>query len=194
MVRSRSCHRPARRRRSSGSTRSRLRLDERGMKGDGGRSKSSSHLAQEQWLPLKRGARRGQGLGRSRVPQAPARQRPRRGRRARPRDAEASPPPRGAGEHADGAERHLLHAVLVHGLHDHRAAAGLVQGPRVPLARRARVAHRAEGDGPRPAAGGRDPRVGHHGGHALHGAARAAAGNRRLAGGEARRHRHARCA
>ena len=94
---------------------------------------------------------------------------------------------------ADGAERHLLHALLVHRLHDHRAAAGLVQGPRVPLARRARVAHRAEGDGPRPFARGRNARVGHHRGYALHGAARAAAAYRRVAGGEARRDRHARC-
>ena len=66
------------------------------------------------------------------------------------RDAGAPPPPRRAREHADGAERHLLHAVLVHRVHDHRPAAGLVQGPRVPLARRARVAHGAEGDGARP--------------------------------------------
>ena len=41
------------------------------------------------------------------------------------------------------AERDLLHAVLVHGLHDHRAAAGLVQGPRISRPRRAPVAHRA---------------------------------------------------
>ena len=54
---------------------------------------------------------------------------------------QAPPPPRRAGEHAEGAERHLLHAVLVHGVHDHRPAAGLVQGSRVP--RRASCASRA---------------------------------------------------
>ena len=45
-----------------------------------------------------------------------------------------------AGKHAEPAERDLLHALLVHGVHDHRAAAGLVQGFRVPLGGRAAVA------------------------------------------------------
>ena len=90
-------------------------------------------------------------------------------------------------------ERHLLHAVLVHRLHDHRSAARLVQGPGVPLARRPRVAHGAEGDGSRSAARGGDSRVGHDRGHALHGVAPAAARNRRVAGREACRHRDARC-
>ena len=48
-----------------------------------------------------------------------------------------------------------------------------------------------QGDGARPAARGRDPRVGHDGRHALHGAAGAAAAHRRLVGGQARRDRHA---
>ena len=149
-------------------------LDERGMK-PGEFIEEFTHLAEEQWVP-ENGARVvAKAWTDPAFRAAPARQRPRRGRRARPHDAGASPPSGGAGEHADGAERHLLHAVLVHRLHDHRPAAGLVQGPGVPRARRSPVAHRAEGNGPRPAAGGRDPRVGHDRGHALHGAAGAAA-------------------
>ena len=57
-----------------------------------------------------------------------------------------------------------------------------------------RIAHRAEGDGTRPVAGSRNPRLGHDRGHALHGAARAAAGNRRLDRRTPRRNRDARFA
>lgn len=84
----------------------------------------------------------------------------------------------------------LLHALLVHRVHDHRLAAGLVQGPRLPSPRRARIAHRAARDGPRPAPGDRDPRLGHDDRYPLHGAAGAAAADHRLAAGEAGIDRH----
>ena len=125
-----------------------------------------------------RRARGRQGVDRSGFQAPAAGQRARRGAGARPHDAGAPPPPGGAGEHAHAAQRHLLHAVLVHRVHDHRPAARLVQRPRVPLAHRAPVAHGAEGDGARPAARGRDPRLGHHRRHPLHGAAGAAARTR----------------
>jgi hypothetical protein len=41
--------------------------------------------------------------------------------------------------------------MLLHGIHDHRAAAGLVQGFRVPLTDRPAIAHRLARDGPRSA-------------------------------------------
>ena len=99
-------------------------------------------------------------------------------------------PPGRAGEHARDPQCHLLLAVFVHRLHRDRSAAGLVQGPRVPRSRRARVAHRTPRDGPRPATGGRDPGVGHDRRHPLHGAAVAASAERRLAGRKACFDRH----
>mgnify|MGYP003694335743 CR=1 FL=1 len=106
-------------------------FDERGMKA-GEFIDEFKHLAEEQWVP-ENGARV--------VAKAWTDPAFRQRLLANGRDAvaelgltmpAASPPSRGAGEHADGAERHLLHAVLVHGLLDHRPAAGLVQGSRVP--------------------------------------------------------------
>ncbi len=66
-------------------------------------------------------------------------------------------------------------------------AAGLVQGPGVSRPRRAPVAHRPEGDGPRAAGRHGDPRLGYDGRHPLHGAAGPPGRHRGLVRGEARR-------
>ena len=140
----------------------------------------ATRMVEEQWMPANGARVVAKAWTDPAFRQRLLAERPRRRRRARHRDAAPPPAPGGAGEHADGAQRHLLHAVLVHRLHRHRLAARLVQGPRVPGARRARVAHRAAGDGARPAAGDRDPGLGHHRRHPLHGAA--ACGRRDTAG------------
>ena len=112
----------------------------------------ATRTAEEQWVP-ENGARVvAKAWVDAAFRAAPARRRPRRRRRARPRDAAHHRHLVVLENTADRAERHLLHALLVHGVHDHRPAARLVQGPRVPRPRRARVAHGAEGDGAGPAA------------------------------------------
>jgi nitrile hydratase len=81
-----------------------------------------SHKAQEEWVPRNGGRVVAKAWVDPGVPPAAAGRRPQRGGRAGPVDAQAPPPPGGAGEHGHGAERHLLHAVLVHRLHHHRPA------------------------------------------------------------------------
>ena len=124
-------------------------MEERGMKaGEFSRSRAPRRRAVG---AAERRTRGREGVDRSGFQATPVRERPRRGHRTRARDAAPPSAPGGAREHADGAQRHLLHAVFVHRVHDHRLAARLVQGSGVPRAGRAPIAHRAEGDGARAA-------------------------------------------
>ena len=121
---------------------------------------------------------RREGVDRPRVQGAAAGQRHRGVRRAGHRRAAG----RGHGrrrEHRHRAQRDHLHAVLLLPVAGARAAAELVQGPRVPLADRARAAEgAARGLRPRRARLGRGARVGLLVGDALLGASAASGGHR----------------
>ena len=77
-------------------------------------------------------------LGRPRLQEAPAQGHARRAGRARHRHRHARRVPHGR-EHAQGAQRHRLHAVLLLSQDAAGRSAGLVQEPRLPLAHRASI-------------------------------------------------------
>ena len=181
------------RRSSSGWAAVEAAMQSRRPEGGRGDDAQASRLVDEEWLPR----RAAPGWSRGAWTDRAFRQRglAENGRAAvdgtRHRAAAPPPAPGRSREHAEGPQRHLLHAVLVHRLHGHRPAARLVQGPRVPGPRRARVAQRVARDGPRRAGRGRGAGLGHHRRHPLHGAAAAAAAHRRLDRGCAGGDRHA---
>ena len=94
---------------------------------------------------------------------------------------------RRAREHPERAQRDRVHAVLVHRVARARAAARLVQEPRVSRARRAGAAAAAARDGTRATRDRGDPRLGYERGDALSGAAAAAGRNRRVERGASSR-------
>src|SRR3972149_2514172 len=121
----------------------------------------------------------------------------RRDRRAGGRDPPGPAPGRpgtrgGGGGHARGAQRDLVHAVLVLSAHAAGASARLVQVAQLPLARGARAAHRARGARPGGARRRADPGARLHRRNALYGAAAAPARDRGLERRAPRFHRDAR--
>jgi nitrile hydratase len=89
----------------------------------------ATRRAEEEWVPANGARMVARALDRPGLSAAAARRWPRRCRRVRLRAAAAPSAPGVPREHADGAQRHLLHALLVHRVHHHRPAARLVQGP-----------------------------------------------------------------